>query len=136
MPNPYKTKALQIPIEGPCPQLALEVRRLLGWTGDDRPFLSTRQAARKIGVSNGTIASLAAGDRVSFETLIKLAQGTGVHPNSLLVVAGYPQIIDGGEVVKATATIEDEWCDFAVRLRTADEATQNAARKVLKGLLE
>lgn len=90
--NPYQEKAQARPIEGRYKELAIEVRRLLGWDKSGRAFVSTRTAARKTELSNGTIASLANGDPASMETVLKFARGVGGDIDKLLLLAGYDPI--------------------------------------------
>ena len=55
----YRVKAARTPINGPYKEAAKLVRRLLGWEeGSTRPYLSTRNAQNKTGISNGTINAL------------------------------------------------------------------------------
>lgn len=90
MRDPYQEKAASKPIDGPNKELALEVRRLLGWTDDaDRPFLSTRAAEFKTEISNGTIATMARGGRVHPDTLRKFAEKMNADPLRLQVLGGY-----------------------------------------------
>jgi hypothetical protein len=95
--SPYRERAKDRPIEGRLKDLAREVRRLLGWDGDDRPFVSTRTAARKTGLSNGTIASLAHGDPPSATSILKFANGMNGSAKLLLELSGLPAVGDQGE---------------------------------------
>lgn len=55
-----RAKAASMPIDGPYRELALLVRRMLGWEIDSQAaFMTTRDAARKTGVSYSTISSMA-----------------------------------------------------------------------------
>lgn len=87
--NPYQEKAAARPIDGQFKALAEAVRELLGWNGGGRPFLSTRAAEFKTGISNGTIATMARGGRVHPDTLSKFARAMGDDPVRLQVLGGY-----------------------------------------------
>lgn len=82
--------AQERPIDGRFPELAHEIRRLLGWVANDgRPFLTSRMASRKTGVNYSTIAALTRGDRAGAETLRKLAEGLNGDVVGLMRAAGY-----------------------------------------------
>ncbi len=85
-------KALKRPIDGPYPDLAREVRRLMGHGNHDpeRPFLTSRMGQNKSGVHYATIASAMRGFRVKEDALFRLAYGLGGDAKLLLSLAGYP----------------------------------------------
>ena len=85
-----RRKASERPIDGEYPQMASEVRRLLGWeVGSTRPFLTTRMAWRKTGVNHATVSTMSKGDRPSYQSIEKFAEGLGADVNNLLLLAGY-----------------------------------------------
>jgi transcriptional regulator with XRE-family HTH domain len=80
----------EVPIDGRYPELAREVRRVLGWEAKDgQKFYTSRSAQRKIGVNHVTIANMARGDRPSVETLVKFAEAFNVDLPHLLNLSGY-----------------------------------------------
>lgn len=80
----------EVPIDGRYPELALEIRRILGWNADDGlPFYTSRTAQRKVGVNHVTIANMARGDRPSVDTLVKFAEGFNADLTLLLKLSGY-----------------------------------------------
>lgn len=86
----YSERAKERPIEGMYRDFAIEIRHLLGWTDTtDRPFISTRTAARKTGLSNGTIANMAHGDPTTPESIHKFVTGIGGDEARLCVLAGH-----------------------------------------------
>lgn len=98
--NAERCKASARPLRGPCAALAGEVRRLLGWEpGSGRPFLSTRAAAAKCGLSNSTVGAVAAGERPSRQTLDAIASGIGGNASLLGTLAA----ITSGDVLDALA---------------------------------
>jgi len=85
-----RKKALERTIDGPYSDLAKEVRYLLGWVeGSSRPYLTSRMAYRKTGVNYSTIAAMSKGDRGSYESVRKFAEGLGGDVDQLLLLAGY-----------------------------------------------
>lgn len=84
----YKDRAKDIPNDGPFPELATLTRRLLGWEGDDRPFMTTRAAARKTDLSNSTISLMARGDKVSPTVILRFAKRMGGDATQLLLATG------------------------------------------------
>jgi len=90
MTNEPAGKGAEAEIDGRFPEFAIEVGRILGWNGaDGEQVFSTRMAARKTGISYGTIASIARGDRPKADTIAKFAEGMNADRNSLLRAAGY-----------------------------------------------
>ena len=93
-----RTRAGARPIDGRYPQLAIELRRLLGWTDENRPFLTTRMASRKTGISYATISTMAKGDRAGYDTTMAVAVGLNGDPETLLKASGYelptPKAVD------------------------------------------
>ena len=86
----YSERAQDIPIDGPCKELANEVRRLLGWGQPGRPFLTLRMAQRRTGVSASAIGNLTRGDRVTAPTIARFAAGMPDADQQLLMtLAGY-----------------------------------------------
>ncbi len=84
-PNPDGDPAGTNGAFGPHPELARQVRALLG-------PLSSRAAAGRTGVSHATIVAMTRGARVSVESLLKFAQGFRTPPDALLKAAGYPPL--------------------------------------------
>jgi transcriptional regulator with XRE-family HTH domain len=84
-----REKADEAEIPGPYKDLAVEVRKMLGYYSDDLPLLSARQAALKSGVNHSTIASLIRGGRASRISLKQLAETFGIDAARLLRLAGY-----------------------------------------------
>lgn len=83
-------RAQQRPIDGPCREYALMVRRLLGYyPSDRRPFLSLRAAEGKTGVKHTTIGTMARGFRADEFNTRRFAEKLGGDPDSLLALAGY-----------------------------------------------
>lgn len=113
-------------IEGRYPNLAQEVRRMLGWYGAG-PRITSRLASRRSDVSHTTINSMLAGDRPSMEMVIKFAEGMGIDPNILLRAANYPELARReGETEppappyqKMLEWIPDTWLDN-IRLEQVD----------------
>jgi hypothetical protein len=88
--DPYRIKAANLPIEGPYKDGARFVRRILGWEeSEDRPYLSTRNAQHKTGISNGTINTLAHGGKVSSNIIEIFAQKMGEDAERLKRLFGY-----------------------------------------------
>ena len=86
----YSQRASSRPIEGPNKEFAMAIRDILGWNqASEHVFISTRAAARKTGLSNGTIASMAHGDPTSRESIIKFAAGLGGNSALLMQLAGF-----------------------------------------------
>lgn len=73
-------------VPGAYPELARLVRQTLG-------RLSSRAAAGRAGVSHATIATMARGERVSVEALLRFAHGFNCDPAPLLAAAGYPPLV-------------------------------------------
>ena len=85
-----RRRASERPVVGAHVDFALEVRRLLGWeVGSTRPFLSTRAAYLKTGVSNGSVNSMSKGQRPSSRTVEAFAQGLGADADHLKRLAGH-----------------------------------------------
>jgi transcriptional regulator with XRE-family HTH domain len=84
-----REKAETRDISGPYKELAVEVRRMLGYYSDDIPLLSARQAALRSGINHATISALIQGARASRETLKQLASAFGTDELLLLRLAGY-----------------------------------------------
>ena len=84
--------AIQRPADGPYPALAAEVRKLLGYDspGGER-FMTARAASAKCGVAAASLTGALRGDRLSVESLLKIATGLGGDPDQLLRVAGYSE---------------------------------------------
>ena len=79
-----------MPIDGRYPALAKVIRHLLGWEkGSPRPYLTTRGAQRKTGISHVTITTAACGDRPSVESLIQIATELGGDAHDLVALC-YP----------------------------------------------
>lgn len=83
-----REKARNRPIDGKYPEFAAEVRRLLGYDGD-RPFLTSRVAARKTGVNYSTVSAMVRGDRASASNIQKFADVLGGDADLLLSLAGF-----------------------------------------------
>ncbi len=82
--------ALRRPIQGQYPALAKEVRRLLGYeTEDIKQFMTARQAASLAGISYGSMCDAVRGDRLRYDSLVKMATKLGGDPDKLLSLAGY-----------------------------------------------
>lgn len=82
--------ALRRPITGKYPTLAKEVRRLLGYEEDDiKHFMTARQAASRAKISYGSMCDAVRGDRLRYESLVKLAVGLDGDRDKLLNLAGY-----------------------------------------------
>ena len=101
------------PIDGVYPELAREVRRLLGFDrASSRPYLTSRMASRKTGVNHSTITTTIRGDRPSYETVLKLAAGLGGDADHLLSLAGYANaggvFSAGGKEKGASDVAKDE----------------------------
>lgn len=105
--NAYRARARDRAIEGQNKDLAREARRLLGWDDGERPFVSTRTAARKTGLSNGTIAALTHGDPSSPETLIKFGRGMGGDVARLLRLGGHEDMAQGMAGTEPAAWLTD-----------------------------
>lgn len=84
--------------DGPYPDLAREMRRLMGHDPDpdlgpgqqSRPWLSTRAAESITGVNRMTIADALRGFRASAEVLLRFARTLGGDSWELLLASGYP----------------------------------------------
>lgn len=88
-----RVKANARPVDGRYPEFAREVRRLLGYAGDDgRPFLTSRMVSRKTGINHATVTTMVRGDRPSYQTILRLSHGLGGKLNRLLTLAGYESI--------------------------------------------
>jgi transcriptional regulator with XRE-family HTH domain len=92
-----REKADDRSITGVYKDLAVEVRRMLGYYSDDLPLLSARHAALKSGVNHATISGLIRGARASRETLRQLAGAFDVDETRLLVLAGYSPLMHADE---------------------------------------
>ena len=85
-----REKAALRPIDGRYDEMAKEVRKLLGWGScEDYPFLTTRSAARKTGISHTAISSMARGDRPSENIIMRFAQAMDADETKLLSLSGY-----------------------------------------------
>ena len=88
--DPYRAKAARTPINGPYKEAAKIVRHLLGWEdGSARPYLSTRNAQNKTGISNGTINTLAHGGKVSANIVEIFANRLNADPERLKLLFGH-----------------------------------------------
>lgn len=85
-----REKAGERSIVGQYGDLAVAVRRLMGWeVASDRPFLTARDASYRTGVNYSTIAAMARGERASADTIRRFSGGFEVDPLPLLQAAEY-----------------------------------------------
>ena len=84
-----RERADEAEIEGPYKDLAIAVRRILGFYSHDAPLMSARQAALRCGVNHATISSIIRGGRGSRSSLKQFATAFDIDPEELLKLAGY-----------------------------------------------
>jgi hypothetical protein len=86
-------------VEGPYPELAIQVRRIIG------EGTSTRQAALRGGVSHDTIARMLNGYRPLEHTLDRFSEGYRIDPNILRRAARF---FDRASAVHDSDSAEEE----------------------------
>lgn len=104
----YQTKAVSLPIDGPYPAFARAVRHLLGWSADsDRPFLSTRAAMAKTGLSNFTISHMTRGWKVKVASIYQFASILSGDAARLTRLAGYmtPEEVEASESAMSESAV-------------------------------
>lgn len=85
-----RERAQARPVNGPYPEYAREVRRLLGYYSEDRrSFLSLRMAEGKTGVKHTTIGTMARGFRADVYNTRRFAESLSGDPDRLLAMGGH-----------------------------------------------
>ncbi len=86
---------------------------------------SMREASLRAGVDRGTLGRiLREGKRPSVQTVILLANHFGLHPNDLLVMAGYPPLEIFRRATEDPASILDELRDLSQELQAIRDPLQ------------
>lgn len=86
-----REKACARPIDGRYPDLAREIRRLMGYEGG-RSFLTSRMVERRTGINHSTVTLMVRGDRPSYQNILKFVAGVGGDARHLLTLADYPPL--------------------------------------------
>ena len=122
-----RKKSVDRVIDGPYPEFAQEVRRLLGWEDNStREYFSTRQASSITGVNYSTVSMMARGFRSSLNNIKQFANALGGDANLLSRLSGHllpistvrTKSADELEVVKAFSS---PWIATSDRLPEPNE---------------
>ena len=115
--------------DGPYPELAAEIARLMGHgENTDRNYLSTRMAEKKTGVTYNYFAFLLRGRRVGANSLIQIAKGLRGDPLLLLRLAGYTEDQQVGNIADQAEN------EIIAIYREFDQTGQDALLAVARAL--